>query len=155
LRLIFKIIIPAVIGGLFLFFISEPGVITLWTISSALRQPIPTEEEVSTALILNRTNALPEVKIFLSRYPDATVIPRGFEHFANEYSVRTADLTNETLDHTYPYVGWLRLSVGLDSDGHPTKSALWCTNKMHGQNKIDVNGNNIAEYLDSEICRIV
>ena len=155
MRLITKIIIPAVIGGLFLFFVSEGGVITLNSISYALREPRPTEEEVPTALILNRTNALPEVKIFLSKYPNADVDPRGMDHFAAEYHINTSDLTNETLDNTYPYSGYLTLQVGLDGNGFPTRTALWCTNQMHGQHKIEVNGDNIAEYLDKDICKIV
>lgn len=150
-----KIIIPAVIGALFLFLISEPGVITLFYISSAFQERIPTEEEVPTDLILNRTSALPEVKVFLDRYPNATVFPRGMDHFATIYQIRTADLTNETLDYTAPYTEYLSLNVRLDSEGFPTSSVLWCTTQKYGQHKIEVNGNNISEHLDNEICRIL
>lgn len=149
MRSTFKLVIPVLIVSVI------AGVIVLAFASGFYLEKIPTEAEVASELILSRTNALPEVQTFLGKYPDAWVDPRGMDHFAAEYHINTADLTNQTLDYTYPYSGYLKLQVGLDGKGFPTQTALWCTNQKFGQQKIHVNGDNIHVYLDSEMCRIL
>jgi hypothetical protein len=68
-KLLTHIILPAAIGGLFLFFISEPGVTLLFALSTR-----DSPSDISDPELINRTKDLSEVKAFLTHYPNATTI---------------------------------------------------------------------------------
>jgi hypothetical protein len=99
---------------------------------------------------------LPEVKVFLSKYPNADVIPRGLEEFSNEYYMTKERLTGvaPTYNQTYFMQPQVSLRVYLDTDGYPTTSELKCTTDRHGQYSTNVDGNSISSQLESVNCKI-
>jgi hypothetical protein len=154
--LLIGIIVPAIAAATYLFFMSPGGAVFMSSVSTPARESIPSEDEVPTPVIVERTNALPEVRVFLNKYPQADVIPRGLEQFSNEYYMTKERLTGvaPTYNQTYFMQPQVSLRVYLDTEGYPMSSELRCTTDRHGQFRADVNGDNISGHLESVNCKI-
>jgi hypothetical protein len=150
------IIVPAIAAATYLFLISPGGAVFISSVSTPARENIPSEDEVPTSVIVERTNSLPEVRVFLNKYPGAELIPRGLEEFSNEYYITKQSLTGVApiYNQTYFMQPEVSLRVYLDTEGNPTSSELKCTTDRHGQFTTNVDGESISSHLESINCKI-
>lgn len=115
------------------------------------REKIPSYEELSDKVILNRTNDLPEVKAFLKRNPNADIFVDRSSHFQVWHSVRESDITGDNWNDTSTVEPYVALIVRLNSTGHPESTFVWCTpggDEM--QRKIT---NNVLNYIKEDGCQ--
>ena len=159
MRLRSKIIIIAAIAGFILAAISPPGIVFASAIAHLMRPPMMSDVSVSNQVLIERTNALPEVKAFLMRYPASDVfVERGY--FRVSYQIPQSDLTGKppakeaVPEYVQPYIS---LRVGYDLNGHPNgMMRLMCTTDEHGQIRFMIsNEAELVEQLDKETCKIM
>jgi hypothetical protein len=160
LRLGFTIVVAFAIVGAVLATTSPMSLTaSASAISRLLRPPMMSDVEVSNQELIDRTNALPEVKAFLARYPTSDIfVERGY--FRVDYQITQSDLTGKRSDkevipeHIQPYIS---LKVWYDGDGYPNGTMrLMCTTDEHGQIRYMISSEaELIELLDKETCKIV
>ncbi|MGI0012994.1 MAG: hypothetical protein ACREBU_06080 [Nitrososphaera sp.] len=155
-KLLTHIILPAAIGGGFIFMVSEPGVMLLFALSA---RHIPSYEEISDPELIDRTQDLPEVKAFLAHYPNSTVYVQRVDDFAVNYLVRECDVKSEPCDQSLVQGDrYNELKVRLDDNGYPTSSVLWCVHMINGERKAYkiedniITRDNIVQSFNRDIC---
>ncbi len=120
-------------------------------LSASTSEGPPSEEDLPNSVIVNRTNDLQEVKAFLAKYPDASIIIKRGSDFEVDYYIAECTLKAEVCfdepGKVEPHIG---LEVRLDNEGYPTSSVLECSTDEFGRHTIK---NNIIETLDEEICQ--
>lgn len=150
-----SMIIPAAIGVLFLFMISPYGLLPLF----AINRDIATYDEISDSEVVKRTSDLPEVKVFVEHYPNATIYVERVDDFAVGYHVRECEVKHEQcIDDPSRLERYNELRVRLDDNGYPTSSVLWCVHDINGELKTYkfenniITKDNIMQSLNRDVC---
>jgi hypothetical protein len=153
-KLLTHIILPAAIGGLFLFFISEPGVTLLFALSTR-----DSPSDISDPELINRTKDLSEVKAFLTHYPNATTYVDPLDDFSVVYNIRECQVKNQRcIEYPSTLERYNELRVRLDSNGNPLSSELICNHDFNGEQKTIKIRNDffrkdaVIEFLDKDVC---
>lgn len=155
-KVLTHIVLPAFIGGAFLFMVSEPGVTMLFALSN--NRDIPSYEEISDPVLINRTKDLPEVKAFLARHPDPRIHVDRSSGFAVSYSVMKCEFKKQPCDNNPSTVDpYIALKVRLDDNGYPESTVLWCVDGKGNAHFDKIENdffwkNKIIEFLDKDMC---
>lgn len=119
---------------------------------------IPSHEEISDPMLINRTKGLPEVKAFLEHYPYPMIYVDRFDDFRVVYQVRECEFNNQPcLDYPSTIEPYIALKVRLDVNGYPVSTVLWCVDGKGNAHFDKIENdffwkNKIIEFLDKDMC---
>lgn len=109
-------------------------------VKASLPQRVPTEDELPSRVIVDNQKNLPEVKAFLTKYPNATVAVDRSGRLAVDYSIY-APKSSDAL-------AILRLRVFSDNSGTPQEAYIDCPQGANANLIYE----NIVTYIVQESC---
>ena len=109
-------------------------------VKASLPQRVPTEDELPNRVIIDNQKNLPDVKAFLTKYPNATVTVDRSGRLAVEYSIHAPESSDA--------LAVLRLRVFSDNSGTPQEAYIDCPRGANAHLIYE----NIVTYIEHESC---
>ena len=148
LKRVFTVAIIA-LGVLFAIGVYQ-GITGGFLVSSAKRQ-FPTEEEIPNSQLIDRANALPEVKAFAELYKSPKVSVERIYGLDVWYSIKRCDWKGEECVKDRLEEPIAALMIRMDNSTNPQSRVLWCING-DDNNLNDKIEHAIVEYLRENKC---